>query len=112
VRAPRPRPRARSAAPSSLDAGGDPDERGDRGVRASLPEERALELGIGPVERLVDPIEAPARLGDPEQQVDENGAEERVVLRGITARVRAGVDPRGRLARELLEGDQRVVAAA
>ena len=45
------------------------------------------------------------------QEVDEHGAEQRIVLGRLAARVRAGVDACGGLARELLERDQRVVAA-
>ncbi len=58
----------------------EPDERCDRRVRAAFPEQRALELRIGTLERIVVPVEAPARLGDAEQQVDEHRPEQRFVL--------------------------------
>ncbi len=95
-----------------LDARRDPHQRCDSGIRPALAEQRALELCVGAVERLVVPVEAAARLRDAEQEIDEHGPEERIVLRGVTSSVRARVDRRRRLAAELLEGDQGVLAAA
>ena len=46
------------------------DERSDGGVCSPLPEERALELGVGAVERLVVPVESSARLGRGDEQTE------------------------------------------
>jgi hypothetical protein len=70
-----------------------------------------LQLRIRAVEGVVVPVEPAARFGNPEQQVDEHRSEQGVVLGGVAPGMGAGVDPRGRLARELLQRDHRVVAA-
>ena len=57
-------PDADALAQLALDAGADPDERRDGHVRATLAEERALELGVGPIERLVVPVEPAAGFCD------------------------------------------------
>ena len=95
-----------------LNAGRDADERRDGRVRPPLAEERALELRVRAVEGLVVPVEAAAGLRDAEQEVDEDGAEECVVLGGITTRVRARVDSRRRLTGKLLERDDGVLPPA
>ena len=95
-----------------LDPGRDADERRDRDVRAALAEQRALELGVGAVERGVVPVEAAARLRHADQEVDEDGTEERVVLGRAAARVRTRVDACRRLAGELVERDRRILPAA
>ena len=88
-----------------------PDERRDRGVRASIAEERALEVAERPVEAIVVPVEAAARLGDADQEVEQDRAKERVVGGGIASGVGAGVDRSRRLAAELLQRDERVLTA-
>ena len=93
-----------------LDPGGDPDERRDGDVRPALAEERMLELRVRPVERVVVPVEAATRLRDAYEEIDEDGAEERIVLGGMSAGVGTRVDPRRRLADELLERDRGVLA--
>ncbi len=69
---------------------GDADERRDRHVGAALTEERALELGVGAVERVVVPVESAARLGGGDEQAEQHGAEQGLVLR----RSRPGVGAR------------------
>jgi hypothetical protein len=54
---------------------------------------------------MVVPVEAAATLGGRDQQRQENGAEERLLLRRLRAGVRAGEDAGSRLAQELLERD-------
>ena len=61
---------------------------------------------------VVLPVEPAAGLGDPDQQIDEHGPEERVVGGRVRAGVRARVDRSGRLAPELLEREHRVGALA
>ena len=87
----------------------DPDERGDRGVDALVPEHRLLELRVRPVEGVVVPVEAAARLGDVGHERQQDGSEERVL--GLGVRMSTGEDRRGRLAAERLERDRRVAAA-
>ena len=76
----------------------------------SLAEERAFELDVRGVERAVVPVEAAAPFGGRDQQRQDDGAEERVVLGRAPAGVRAREDPRRRLAAELLEREPRVFA--
>ena len=91
---------------------GDADERRDRHVGAALAEERALELGVGTVERVVVPVEAATRLGGGDEQAEQDGAEERLVFRRSRPGVGARKDPGSRLALQLLDRDQRIGAAA
>ena len=81
-------------------------------IRSTLAVERALELGVGTIERFVVPVEAAARLGGRDEQTDEDGAEERLVLRRPRPGVGTGEDGCGRFALQLLERDQRIVASA
>ena len=74
----------------------EPDERRDGGVGAALAEQRALELGVRAVERLVAPVEAAAGLGDVGEQRQHDRPQQRLVA-GL-AGVRGGVDRRRRLA--------------
>jgi hypothetical protein len=83
----------------------------DGRVRPPLAEERALELRVRTVEGLVVPVEAAAGLRDAEQEVDEDGTEECVVLGGVDPRARA-VDSGRRLTGKLLERDDRVLSPA
>ena len=87
----------------------DPDERGDGGVDALVPEHRLLELRVRPVEGVVVPVETAARLGDVGHKRQQDGSEERVL--GLGVRMSTGEDRRGRLASEGLERDRRVAAA-
>ena len=89
----------------------DADERRHGGVRATLAVERSLQLGIRAVERVVVPVEATARLGGRDEQPEQDGAEERLVLGRSWACMGAGEDPGCRLALQLLERDQRVLPA-
>ena len=106
----RPHPEARREL--DLGRGRDADERRDGGVRPALAEERALELCVGAVEGVVVPVEAAAGLRGGDEQPEQHRPEEGLLL----GRPRAGVcpreDPRGRLARKLLECDHCIVAAA
>ena len=77
----------------------DPDERCNGRVRMRRAEERALELGVGTLERGVVPVEATARLGGRDQQREQHGAEERLLLGRSRPGVRAREDRRGRLRR-------------
>ena len=61
------------------------------------------------LERLVVPVEAAARLRGSDQQPEENGAEERLVLARPRPRMGAREDRRGRLAPKLLDCESRVV---
>ena len=99
-----PRPRARR--PSR----GQADERRERRVRAAVAVERALELGVGALERVVVPVEAAARLGGGDEQRNEDRAPERLVLADPLVGVRAREDARGRLVLERREGLARVLA--
>ena len=89
----------------------DADEGRHGGVRTPLAEERALQLGVGTVERRVIPVEPTTRLGGRDEQAEQDGAEQRLLFeRGANRRALAR-DARRRLAPQLLQGDQRVVAA-
>src|SRR6185436_5226904 len=88
----------------------DADERRDRDVAPPVPEERALEVGVRAVERLVVPVEPAAALRGRDQEAEEDGSEERLVLTRTCARVRAREDRRGRLSAELLERQPGVLA--
>ena len=92
------------------DANRETDERRHRHVRPALAEQRPFQLRVDAVEGRVVPVEPPARLAGAEEQVDQDGAEQRVVLGGAGARVGAGVDRGRRLSAELLEREQRVLA--
>ena len=91
---------------------GDADERRHGGVGAALAEERALELGVGAIERVVVPVESSARLGGGDEQAEQDGAEERLVLGRSRPGVGAREDRRSRLALQLLDRDQRIGPAA
>jgi hypothetical protein len=91
---------------------GEPHEGRDGEVAALLAEQRELEGRVRMLERLVVPVEAPARLGRRDEQAEEDCPEERVVLARAGTRVGMGEDRRGRLAPELLYGDKRVLACA
>lgn len=104
------RPNAQPVGEHALHSRRDADERRDGRVAAVLAEERPLELDELAVERVVVPVEAAARTGNAQQEVEQDGAEERLVLRRVTTRVRSGVDGGSGLASKLLERDQRVVA--
>ena len=88
-----------------LCADGDSHERRDGCIRAALTEQRSLELGVGPVEGLVAPIEPAAGLGDVGQKRQRDRPQQGDVS---LARVRGGVDRSRRLAAQLLEHDARV----
>ena len=77
------------------------DERRDGRVGTFLAEERALQLGVGPVEGVVVPIEAAAGVRDVGEQRQENRAEEGVL--GPCARVRARIYRRGGLPPQRIE---------
>ncbi len=77
-----------------------------------LTEEGVLELGVGALEGCIVPVEAAACLCGRDEQAEQHGPEQRLVLRDTSARVRTGEDGGGRLAAELLQGDRRVLAAA
>ena len=81
-------------------------------VGATLAEERALELRVGAIERVVVPVEPSARLGGRDEQAEEHGAEQRLVLGRARPGVGAREDRRGRLALQLLDRDQRVGAVS
>ena len=87
----------------------DSHERRDGRVRAGIAEERALELGVPPLEGDVVPVEPTARLRCRDQQRDEHRAVQRLLLRRSRAGVRARVDRGRRFAQELVEGDPRVL---
>ena len=103
-------PQPDPAAELDLGDDGDPDERRDRGVRARRAEERTLELGVGALEGDVVPIEAATPLGGRDQERDENGAEESLLLGRLRASVRPREDRGGRLAQQLVERDPSVLA--
>ena len=90
----------------------EPDHRGDRAVATPLTEERLLELAVRALEGVVVPVEAAARLGGRDEEPEEDGAEERVVLGRTRARVGLREDRGSGLAPQLLEGEQRVLARA
>ncbi len=90
----------------------DADERGHSRVGPALAEEGALELGVGSLEGVVVPVEPAARLGGGDEQPEEHGLEERLVLRDPRAGMRARIDGGGRLPLQLLERDRRILAAA
>src|SRR5581483_8275266 len=90
----------------------EPDERRQRGVGALLAEQRRLQVGVGALERVVVPVEAAARLRRGDEQAEQDRAEERLLVRGLRPGVGAREDARRRLPRQLLEREQRVVAAA
>ena len=75
---------------------------------AALAEERALELRVRAIERVVVPVEPAARLGGGDEQAEEHRAEQRLVLRGAGPGVGAREDRSSRLALQLLDRDQRV----
>ena len=80
------------------------------------PEERGLEVGVRAVEGGVVPVEAAAGLGRGDEERHDDAAVQRTILvraagSGSGSRVRAREDRRGRLARELLQGDRRVLPA-
>ena len=99
------------AAELDLRHDGDPDERRDRGVGARGTEQRVLQLGVGALERAIVPVEASTRFGGGDQQRDENGAEERLLLGWLRPRVGTGEDRRRRLAQQLVERDPGVLPA-
>jgi hypothetical protein len=74
--------RAQPDVPAELDraAGREADDGSDGGVAPCHAEERALDLRVRDVERLVVPVEAAAALGDGGQHRQQDGAEEGVVL--------------------------------
>ena len=90
----------------------DAEQRRNGRVAATLPVERALELRVGAIEGLVVPVEAAARLRGRREQSQEDGAEERLALGRARPGMGAREDPGCRLAPELLEGDDGVVADA
>ncbi len=78
----------------------------------ALPEECALELGIGAREGAVVPVDAPARLTRAHEQRQEHAREQRFVVAGARAGMGAREDRRSRLALQLLYGELRVGPAA
>ena len=103
---------ANARAELALDAARQPDEGSDGRVRAALAEQRVLQLRVAALECLVVPVEAPARLGDAHEKIDEDRAKQRVVLGRLAAGVRARIDRGGALAVQLLERNRRVVTPA
>ena len=81
----------------ALQPGGDPDERRDGDVGAPVAEERLLERVVGAVEGLVVPVEPAAGLRDADQEVEQDGAEHRVVLGRVSTGVGTCVDRGGGL---------------
>ena len=108
------RGRADAKAGCELELRADPrtDERRDCAVRPALAEERPLQLGVRALERIVVPVEPAARLGGRHEQPEQHRAEQRIVLGRARPCVRTGEDRRGGLAPQLLEREQRVLAAA
>ena len=88
------------------------DERGERDVLAALAVERPLELRIRLVEGLVVPVEAATGLCGRDQEPEENGAEQRLVLARPRSCVGLREDRCRGLAPELLDGEPRIVARA
>jgi hypothetical protein len=78
------------------------DERRDRRVATTVSQQRALELGVGAVERLVAPVVTAAGFGDVGQERQEDRPQQR---RLAVARMGGGVDGRRRLTAELLDRD-------
>src|SRR5215831_19970140 len=103
------RPDAKTPREIERRADTDPDERGDRDIAATLGEERGLELLICVFERLVVPVETAAGLGCQDEETEENGAEERVLLACARTCVRVREDRGRRLALQLLEREPRVL---
>ena len=89
----------------------DPDERRNRCVGPRGSEERRLELGVGALEGDVVPVEAAAALGRRDQEREQHGAEERLLLRRARPGVGAREDRRGGLAQKLVERQERVFAS-
>ena len=90
----------------------EPYERSHGSVGAPLAEQRPFELLVGAIECLVVPVESAARLGCRDEQPEQDGLEQRLVLCRAWAGMRAGEDAGGRLTAELLQRDQRVVTAS
>ena len=97
-----------------LELGGhrEPDEGRHGSVGPPFAVERALELGVGTIERLVIPVESAAGFGRRDEEAHENGAEQRLVLGGLPPDMGSREDRRRRLASQLLERDQGIVPAA
>ena len=105
-------PDAEPRAELTLDAGRDPDERRDRHVGAVSPKSERSSSAYSRSNDSSSQSNPPQASETRTRQVDEDGAEQRVVLRRLAAGVRTCVDPGRGLARQLLERDQRIVAPA
>ena len=103
-------PDAQSAAELHLRAERESDERSDRGVRVTAAEERGFELAVRALEDVVLPVEAATALRGGDEQREQDGVEQRLVLARLRARVGSREDRCGRLAPQVLEGQPRVVA--
>ena len=85
------------------------DERHEGAELPPLAEERRLEDPVRMLEGLVVPVEPTARFRGRGEQPQKDGAKQRVVLARMRAGVRAGEDRGCGLARELVEGEARIV---
>ena len=86
----------------------EPDDRGERDVRARSAEQGLLEIEIRRLERLVLPVEPTAALGRPREHRQQDRAEQRIVAGFAEARVRAREDGCRRLAAEILDRVARI----
>ena len=87
----------------------DADERREHGVSPPLAEQRPLEIRVRALERLVVPVEAAARLGRRDEQPEQDGAKERVLLARAGARMSSREDRGRRLSTELFDRKRHVV---
>ena len=101
------RGRARAGCRSS-----DPTSGATAAYDAALAEQRALQLGVAALERLVVPVEAPAGLRDARREGRRGPCGTARRPRTARAGVCAGIDRGSALAAQLLERDRRVVSAA
>ena len=88
------------------------DERCHCRIPPALAEKRRFESRVRPLEGLVVPVETAARLGGQDEQAEQHGSEECVVLGRARPCVGLREDRRRRLARELLERETGVLPPA
>jgi hypothetical protein len=105
-------PHAQSGCKLELGGHREPDEGCHGSVGPPFAVQRALELGVGTIERLVIPVESAAGFGRRDEEAHQNGAEERLVLGGLSPDMGSREDRGGRLALQLLERDQSIVPTA